>query len=93
MQINSSDWQKLFSCQSMKPNRNKSGVLKTMTLHEKVSRCVPVSSSGRPLLHYNNPLQAIYFSFAMHSGIVLGNLIIPEGLFQRLNSTKKQKAF
>lgn len=64
-------------------------MLKSMTLHEKVANRVSIPSSGRPLLHYSNPLQAIYFSFAMHSGIMLGDLIIPEGLFQRLNSTKK----
>lgn len=63
-------------------------MLKTMSLDEKVAKYVPISSSGRPLLHYSKPLQAIYFSCAMHSGTMLGHLITPEGCFQRLNSTK-----
>lgn len=68
-------------------------MLNSMASHEKIAKHVPVSSSGRPLLHCNNPPQAIYFSFAMDSGIMLGDLIIPDRFFQTLNSTKGYNAF
>ncbi|NXF26340.1 CADH9 protein, partial [Rhodinocichla rosea] len=49
------------SCQPKEPSRNKSCMLNSMTSHEKIAKYVPVSSSGRRLLHCNNPPQAIYF--------------------------------